>query len=76
MTGYTPPHTTLKAGGLGGLTGGGEYLCFARDEVRGRSILLIDDVRTSGATLSECARALTDAGARSVCALTLAAAGK
>ncbi len=37
-----------------------------------REVLLIDDVMTTGATLSACARALRQAGARRVCALTVA----
>jgi ComF family protein len=42
--------------------------------VRGESVLLIDDVFTTGATVSACARALLDAGARSVFVLTAARA--
>ena len=38
----------------------------------GRAVLLIDDVATTGSTLSACAGALKQAGARSVYALTLA----
>lgn len=42
--------------------------------VRGRSILLLDDVATTGATLSSCADALFAAGARAVFAMTVARA--
>jgi predicted amidophosphoribosyltransferase len=34
--------------------------------------LLVDDICTSGATLKECVRVLTDAGAESVVCVTLA----
>ena len=40
--------------------------------VRGRTLLVIDDVMTTGATLSECARELKAAGASRVWCLTLA----
>ena len=38
------------------------------------SPVLIDDVATTGATLSECARVLKEAGARDVRAVTVARA--
>jgi len=41
-------------------------------ELRGKLILLVDDVCTTGATLEACARALKKAGARQVGAFTVA----
>jgi ComF family protein len=41
-------------------------------DVKGRNVLIIDDVFTTGATLDACARALKRAGARRVDALALA----
>ncbi|MCL5037356.1 MAG: ComF family protein [Chloroflexi bacterium] len=40
-------------------------------KLRGKSVLLVDDIMTTGSTLNECARLLRNAGARQVSALTL-----
>lgn len=42
------------------------------DRVRGKSVLLVDDVFTTGSTLNEAAKVLKDAGARCAHAYTLA----
>jgi ComF family protein len=42
----------------------------------GKTICLVDDIKTSGATLNECARTLKDAGAVKVYAVVLAVAGQ
>ena len=47
-----------------------------RSDVRGREVLLIDDILTSGATARECARVLMRAGAAKVWVATLARAQK
>ena len=39
--------------------------------VSGQGILLLDDIMTTGATLTECARTLKRAGARNVYAVAL-----
>ncbi len=43
-------------------------------EVAGKSVLVLDDVSTTGATLNSCAQALARSGARQVYALTIARA--
>ena len=47
-----------------------------RNALHGRSVLLIDDVMTTGASAASCARALKRAGARQVTLLTLARADR
>ena len=44
----------------------------ASDEVLGKTILLVDDIYTTGTTANECSNALYDKGAKRVCVLTLA----
>lgn len=50
----------------------GAFQVKRKAQVAGRRVLLIDDVMTTGATLSACAAALKNAGARYVAVLTLA----
>lgn len=44
------------------------------DEIKGKIVLLIDDVYTTGATIRECSAVLNDAGAKEVRAITIAQA--
>ena len=52
----------------------GAFKVIKPEEVKNRSLLLIDDLYTSGNTVNECARVLKKAGANRVCVLTLARA--
>ncbi len=50
----------------------GAFAVSAAEEVRGREVLLVDDVFTTGTTVSECARVLRRAGATKVYVATVA----
>lgn len=54
----------------------GAFAVTIRERVRGRTILLIDDVMTTGTTAGECARVLLRAGAQEVFVATVARATK
>ena len=54
----------------------GAYRCVDEPETRGKKILLLDDILTTGATAGECGRVLLTAGAEEVYCGVVAAARK
>ena len=69
----TPPQTSLEAADrLKNLKGAFEVNC--GQGIEGKTVLLVDDVYTTGSTIQECSLALMKAGALEVRALTIAQA--
>jgi len=54
----------------------GAFAVRYRHPFAGRRICLVDDIKTTGATLNECAKTLKEAGALKVYALVLSVAGQ
>lgn len=54
----------------------GAFAAVRREKIKGRSILIVDDVMTTGTTAAECARVLLRAGAKEVYVATVARATK
>jgi ComF family protein len=67
----TPPQASLDRAARAGNVADA-FACPRPEKVRGRRILLVDDVRTTGATLASCIDVLRLAGARDVRTLVLA----
>ncbi len=70
----TPPQSGLKGVSRRRANVLGAYRALDPEAVRGKRILLIDDIITTGATVSECARVLLTAGAKEVTCAAMAAA--
>ena len=54
----------------------GAFAVRSHHNFTGKNICLVDDIKTTGATLNECAKTLKNAGAAKVFALVLAVAGQ
>lgn len=68
-----PAQSTLKGAEARKANVLGVYEAVNGEKITGARILLVDDILTTGATLRECVRVLTAAGAESVLCATLAA---
>jgi ComF family protein len=63
-------HTLTATRRLANLAGA--VRCDKPDQVRGKRLLIVDDVITTGATVSACADTLAEAGASRICGLAFA----
>lgn len=70
----TGPQSELEEESARRANARGAYALLPGTDLTGRRVVLVDDVVTSGATLSECAALLRQAGAEEVYCLTLARA--
>jgi predicted amidophosphoribosyltransferase len=52
----------------------GAFAVAGKEQIAGREVLLVDDVMTTGATVSECSRVLLGAGAKAVFVATVSRA--
>lgn len=50
----------------------GVFFCQNQEKIKGKKILLVDDVYTTGATMAECARILRESGAKEIIGITIA----
>ena len=71
-----PPNSSLKTQPERKANVLGVYRAVRPEQIRGKRVLLLDDIVTTGATASECARVLRTAGAEKIYFAALSAAGK
>ena len=63
---HTPPQSGIREVARRRANVLGAYNCLCPQEIKGKRILLLDDVITTGATISECARVFMTVGAKDV----------
>ncbi|UCD49496.1 MAG: ComF family protein [Phycisphaerales bacterium] len=72
----TPPQPTAATAAARARNVKGAFAVRPDHRFAGQRVCLVDDIKTSGATLNECAKTLREAGAGQVYALVLAVAGQ
>ena len=73
---HTPPQSSILDASKRRANVLGVYRVITPEQVKGKRILLIDDIVTTGSTVSECARVLLTAGAKEVILATVAASAR
>jgi ComF family protein len=73
---YTKPQSEMPSAAARQKNVAGAFAVRYRHPFAGRKICLVDDIKTTNATLNECAKTLKQAGASKVYALVLAVAGQ
>ena len=68
----TPAQSGLRGRAERKANAAGAYCALDPQNIKGKRLLLVDDIVTTGETLMECARVLRAAGAKSVTAVTVA----
>jgi predicted amidophosphoribosyltransferase len=75
-TKHTPPQSTLQGEAQRKANVLGVYQPVHPSVFAGKTVLLLDDIITTGATISECAKTLMLAGAKEVYCAAIASAAK